>query len=80
MTGLAISSDVRSAFACCPGPTHSDRSLRSKATASYALSGPTAVKVIPDKLTPVPLGAADWLEGPLSAHLAHCGAFSAKVP
>jgi hypothetical protein len=25
MTGLPISSDLRSAFACCPGPAHSDR-------------------------------------------------------
>ena len=37
MTGLAISSDVRSAFPCCPRPTHSDRSLRLKATASLRL-------------------------------------------
>jgi hypothetical protein len=27
--------------------------------ASYAVSGPTAVKVTPDKLTPAPRGAAD---------------------
>jgi hypothetical protein len=59
MTGLAISSDLRSAFPWGPGPIYSDRSLRSKATASYAVSGPTAVKVTPDKLTPAPRGAAD---------------------
>jgi hypothetical protein len=28
-------------------------------TASYAVSGPTGVKVTPDKLTPAPPGAAD---------------------
>jgi hypothetical protein len=36
-------------LACCPGPAHSDRSLMSTATASYAPSGPTAVKVTPNQ-------------------------------
>ena len=55
MTGLAISSSVRSTFACYPGPAHSDRSLRSKGTASYPLTGPADLRVDPDKLTPVGL-------------------------
>jgi hypothetical protein len=31
------------------------------------LGDPATVRSNPHKLTPVPLGAADWLEGPLTA-------------
>src|SRR6516225_8365320 len=55
-----------------PRPAHCDRSLRSKTTASYAFTGPTDLKSIPHQLTPVPVGHADTLEGPLSLRVFGC--------
>ena len=41
MTGRAISSDLHSAFLCCPGPTYSGRSLRPKASMRRGWSRPS---------------------------------------
>jgi hypothetical protein len=59
ITRLAISSGVRSTSACCPGSDPFRSISQVDATASYAVSGPTAVKATPDKLKPAPPGAAD---------------------
>jgi hypothetical protein len=74
-TGLAISSDVRSAFVY-RDLANSDRSLRLKATASHALQGPLStsrdLRVKCPAIRVVSLIAQFWwLERPL---LAYCRA------
>ena len=60
MTGLAISPDVRSAFACYPGRAHStDRSGR-KRRRVIRLADLQTLRLFPDKIMPVLLEAW-WL-------------------
>ena len=70
MTGLAVSllrRSLRLSFAAQVRPTLIDPQVEKRRRVIRLADLPT-LRWIPDKLTPVPLGPADWLEGPLSAH------------